>query len=152
MKSRSRSRNRASGERGVRKRVMANERERERTRSLNNALEILRNKLPVPEAEKRSKIQTLRLAKDYIEFLSKFNSNNDHSSNNQSASDTNRNHHYDYHQNRLHEKYIQHQNQDPQLEYNNHGKNLPVQPVESASSLKWTSPRATSLTCKMNSC
>lgn len=48
---------------------MANERERERTKSLNQALEILRDILPVPEAEKRSKIQTLRMAKDYIEFL-----------------------------------------------------------------------------------
>lgn len=59
-------------QRGVRKRVMANERERERTKSLNQALEILRNRLPVPEAEKRSKIQTLRMAKEYIEFLTKF--------------------------------------------------------------------------------
>lgn len=56
----------------VRKRVMANERERERTRSLNQALEILRNRLPVPEAEKRSKIQTLRMAREYIEFLARF--------------------------------------------------------------------------------
>lgn len=59
----------SSGGRNVRKRVMANERERERTKSLNQALEILRDILPVPEAEKRSKIQTLRMAKDYIEFL-----------------------------------------------------------------------------------
>lgn len=51
---------------------MANERERERTKSLNQALEILRERLPVPEAEKRSKIQTLRMAKEYIEFLAKF--------------------------------------------------------------------------------
>lgn len=58
--------------RGVRKRVMANERERERTKSLNDALETLRNRLPVPDAEKRSKIQTLRMAKEYIEFLAKF--------------------------------------------------------------------------------
>lgn len=62
----------ANGGRNVRKRVMANERERERTKSLNQALEILRNKLPVAEAEKRSKIQTLRMAKEYIEFLTKF--------------------------------------------------------------------------------
>lgn len=53
----------------VRKRVMANERERERTKSLNQALEILRDRLPIDETHKRSKIQTLRLAKDYIEFL-----------------------------------------------------------------------------------
>lgn len=59
----------STGGRNVRKRVMANERERERTKSLNQALEILRDRLPVPEAEKRSKIQTLRMAKDYIEFL-----------------------------------------------------------------------------------
>lgn len=50
---------------------MANERERERTKSLNQALEILRNRIPVPEAEKRSKIQTLRMAKEYIEFLAR---------------------------------------------------------------------------------
>ena len=52
-----------------RKRHMANERERERTKSLNEALEILRNKLPVTEAEKRSKIQTLRTAKEFIQYL-----------------------------------------------------------------------------------
>lgn len=60
-----------SGGRNVRKRVMANERERERTKSLNQALETLRRRIPVPEAEKRSKIQTLRTAKEYIEFLGK---------------------------------------------------------------------------------
>ena len=48
---------------------MANERERERTKSLNAALEALRFRLPVAEAEKRSKIQTLRTAKEYIRFL-----------------------------------------------------------------------------------
>lgn len=52
---------------------MANERERERTKSLNKALAVLRNRLPVPEAEKRSKIQTLKIAKQYIEFLAQFN-------------------------------------------------------------------------------
>lgn len=57
---------------GVKKRVLANERERERTKSLNQALEVLRNRIPAPEAEKRSKIQTLRMAKLYIEFLAKF--------------------------------------------------------------------------------
>lgn len=61
--------------RHVRKRVMANERERERTKSLNQALEILRNRLPCGEAEKRSKIQTLRMAKIYIEFLANFEPN-----------------------------------------------------------------------------
>lgn len=60
-----------SGSRHVRKRYMANVRERERTKSLNQALEILRSRIPVPEAEKRSKIQTLRTAKEYIEFLGK---------------------------------------------------------------------------------
>lgn len=53
----------------VRKRVQANERERERTKSLNEALKILRRRIPAPEAEKRSKIQTLRMAKEYIECL-----------------------------------------------------------------------------------
>ena len=57
--------------RNVRKRLMANERERERTKSLNQALEVLRDRLPAPEAEKRSKIQTLKMAKLYIEFLTK---------------------------------------------------------------------------------
>lgn len=52
---------------------MANERERERTKSLNQALEILRNRIPVPDAEKRSKIQTLKMAKVYIEFLHELN-------------------------------------------------------------------------------
>lgn len=59
----------STGGRNVRKRVMANERERERTKSLNQALENLRDRLPVSEAEKRSKIQCLRIARDYIEFL-----------------------------------------------------------------------------------
>lgn len=67
--------------RNVRKRVMANERERERTRSLNQALETLRNRLPVSEAEKRSKIQTLRIAKEYIEFLARCNLINHQESN-----------------------------------------------------------------------
>lgn len=62
---------------GSKKRVTANERERERTKSLNQALEILRNKLPLSIAEKRSKIQTLRAAKQYIEFLAQ--QNNEHS-------------------------------------------------------------------------
>lgn len=53
----------------VRKRDTANQRERERTKSLNRALELLRSKLPCTEAEKRSKIQALRMAKEYIEFL-----------------------------------------------------------------------------------
>lgn len=52
-----------------RKRTMANERERERTKMLNRALALLRNKLPCKESEKRSKIQTLRMAKEYIEYL-----------------------------------------------------------------------------------
>lgn len=52
------------------KREMANERERERTRSINKALDILRNRLPVAESEKRSKIQTLKTARWYICFLS----------------------------------------------------------------------------------
>lgn len=52
---------------------MANERERERTKSLNQALETLRNRIPVPDAEKRSKIQTLKMAKVYIEFLHELN-------------------------------------------------------------------------------
>lgn len=62
----------SNGAKNGRKRVMANERERERTKSLNEALAILRNKIPVEEQEKRSKIQTLRMAKVYIEFLAKF--------------------------------------------------------------------------------
>lgn len=72
----------AGSGRNVRKRVMANERERERTKSLNQALELLRSRIPVAEAEKKSKIQTLRTAKEYIEFLGRVKKLSNHQANN----------------------------------------------------------------------
>lgn len=88
----------AESGRNVRKRVMANERERERTKSLNQALEILRSRIPVPEAEKKSKIQTLRMAKEYIEFLGKVKKLSTHqasnNNNNHQVDDNNHTQHY----------------------------------------------------------
>ncbi|XP_051172011.1 protein twist-like isoform X2 [Leptopilina boulardi] len=51
-------------------RVIANVRERQRTQSLNQAFTDLRKKIPTMPSDKLSKIQTLRLAARYIEFLS----------------------------------------------------------------------------------
>lgn len=48
---------------------MANVRERQRTESLNDAFEKLRKIVPTLPSDKLSKIQTLRLATDYIKFL-----------------------------------------------------------------------------------
>ena len=50
-------------------RVMANVRERQRTQSLNEAFASLRHIIPTLPSDKLSKIQTLRLASSYIEFL-----------------------------------------------------------------------------------
>ena len=47
----------------------ANVRERQRTESLNDAFEKLRKIVPTLPSDKLSKIQTLRLATDYIKFL-----------------------------------------------------------------------------------
>ncbi|CAL8361220.1 unnamed protein product [Arctogadus glacialis] len=50
-------------------RVMANGRERQRTQSLNQAFASLRKIIPTLPSDKLSKIQTLRLAARYIDFL-----------------------------------------------------------------------------------
>ncbi|XP_063983564.1 protein dimmed-like [Diachasmimorpha longicaudata] len=50
-------------------RVMANVRERQRTQSLNEAFTNLRKIIPTLPSDKLSKIQTLRLATRYIDFL-----------------------------------------------------------------------------------
>ncbi|RNA25216.1 Twist-related [Brachionus plicatilis] len=50
-------------------RQTANVRERQRTESLNEAFEKLRKIVPTLPSDKLSKIQTLKLASDYIKFL-----------------------------------------------------------------------------------
>lgn len=50
-------------------RQIANVRERQRTESLNDAFEKLRKIVPTLPSDKLSKIQTLKLATDYIKFL-----------------------------------------------------------------------------------
>ncbi|KAL6109091.1 twist1 [Pungitius sinensis] len=50
-------------------RVMANVRERQRTQSLNEAFTSLRKIIPTLPSDKLSKIQTLKLAARYIDFL-----------------------------------------------------------------------------------
>lgn len=50
-------------------RVMANVRERQRTQSLNEAFAHLRQIIPTLPSDKLSKIQTLKLATRYIDFL-----------------------------------------------------------------------------------
>ncbi|XP_051992432.1 twist-related protein-like [Xyrauchen texanus] len=50
-------------------RVMANVRERQRTQSLNDAFASLRKIIPTLPSDKLSKIQTLKLAARYIDFL-----------------------------------------------------------------------------------
>lgn len=50
-------------------RVMANVRERQRTQSLNEAFSQLRKIIPTLPSDKLSKIQTLKLASRYIDFL-----------------------------------------------------------------------------------
>ncbi|XP_035727824.1 protein twist-like [Vespa mandarinia] len=50
-------------------RVMANVRERQRTQSLNEAFGALRKVIPTLPSDKLSKIQTLKLAARYIDFL-----------------------------------------------------------------------------------
>lgn len=58
-------------------RVMANVRERQRTQSLNEAFASLRQIIPSLPSDKLSKIQTLQLATQYIEFLYQILSNNE---------------------------------------------------------------------------
>lgn len=62
-------------------RVMANVRERQRTQSLNEAFASLRQIIPSLPSDKLSKIQTLQLATQYIEFLYQILSNSETSSN-----------------------------------------------------------------------
>ncbi len=50
-------------------RVLANVRERQRTQSLNDAFTSLRKIIPTLPSDKLSKIQTLKLASRYIDFL-----------------------------------------------------------------------------------
>lgn len=50
-------------------RVVANVRERQRTQSLNEAFTALRKIIPTLPSDKLSKIQTLKLASRYIDFL-----------------------------------------------------------------------------------
>ena len=53
----------------VQQRASANNRERERTRHLNDAFAKLRSLVPTMPSDKMSKIHTLRIATDYIHFL-----------------------------------------------------------------------------------
>jgi hypothetical protein len=60
------------------KRVSANKKERRRTQSINNAFADLRDRIPqIPTDTKLSKIKTLKLATDYIEYLMKVLNDNE---------------------------------------------------------------------------
>ncbi|XP_054272239.1 twist-related protein 2-like [Macrosteles quadrilineatus] len=59
----------ASSEELQNQRVLANVRERQRTQSLNEAFASLRKIIPTLPSDKLSKIQTLKLAARYIDFL-----------------------------------------------------------------------------------
>ncbi|XP_046669206.1 twist-related protein-like [Homalodisca vitripennis] len=59
----------ASSEELHNQRVLANVRERQRTQSLNEAFASLRKIIPTLPSDKLSKIQTLKLAARYIDFL-----------------------------------------------------------------------------------
>ncbi|XP_050348110.1 twist-related protein [Nymphalis io] len=69
-------------------RVMANVRERQRTQSLNEAFASLRQIIPSLPSDKLSKIQTLQLATQYIEFLYQILSNSESSSSSDIGSDS----------------------------------------------------------------
>ncbi|XP_023943214.2 protein Fer3-like [Bicyclus anynana] len=69
-------------------RVMANVRERQRTQSLNEAFASLRQIIPSLPSDKLSKIQTLQLATQYIEFLYQILSNSESSSSSDVSSDS----------------------------------------------------------------
>nr|XP_045367561.1 twist-related protein 2 [Camelus bactrianus] len=58
-----------SFEEGQSQRILANVRERQRTQSLNEAFAALRKIIPTLPSDKLSKIQTLKLAARYIDFL-----------------------------------------------------------------------------------
>ncbi|XP_050682331.1 twist-related protein 2 [Leptidea sinapis] len=66
-------------------RVMANVRERQRTQSLNEAFASLREIIPSLPSDKLSKIQTLQLATQYIEFLYQILSNGESASNSENS-------------------------------------------------------------------
>ncbi|CAH1395401.1 unnamed protein product [Nezara viridula] len=66
---RRRRRNSQSAEEASSQRMMANVRERQRTQSLNAAFASLRAIIPTLPSDKLSKIQTLKLASRYIDFL-----------------------------------------------------------------------------------
>ncbi|CAH0694656.1 unnamed protein product [Spodoptera exigua] len=68
-------------------RVMANVRERQRTQSLNEAFASLRQIIPSLPSDKLSKIQTLQLATQYIEFLYQILSNSESAGSSDSNSD-----------------------------------------------------------------
>ncbi|CAI5446614.1 unnamed protein product [Caenorhabditis angaria] len=60
------------------RRVKANGRERARMHGLNNALDVLREYIPITtQHQKLSKIETLRLAKNYIEALNRMLATNE---------------------------------------------------------------------------
>lgn len=58
-------------------RAVANVRERQRTQALNDAFNKLRKIIPTLPSDKLSKIQTLRLASRYIDFLCQVLGNNE---------------------------------------------------------------------------
>ncbi|EDO42922.1 predicted protein [Nematostella vectensis] len=58
-------------------RAIANVRERQRTQALNEAFNKLRKIIPTLPSDKLSKIQTLRLASRYIDFLCQVLGNNE---------------------------------------------------------------------------
>ncbi|XP_076319866.1 twist-related protein 2-like [Tachypleus tridentatus] len=61
-------------------RILANVRERQRTQSLNEAFAALRKIIPTLPSDKLSKIQTLKLAARYIDFLCQVLKSDDHDS------------------------------------------------------------------------
>lgn len=68
-KSKTRRKSPQSHEEVQNQRIMANVRERQRTQSLNDAFASLRKSIPTLPSDKLSKIQTLKLATRYIDFL-----------------------------------------------------------------------------------
>ena len=67
---------------------VANVREQQRTQSLNSAFEALRRIVPTLPSDKLSKIQTLKLASSYIQFLNSL-LNNENTINNSALTTTN---------------------------------------------------------------
>ncbi|CEF68333.1 Protein twist [Strongyloides ratti] len=58
-----------SEEEALVQRASANQRERQRTKELNDAFSMLRRKIPTMPSDKMSKIHTLKVAAEYITFL-----------------------------------------------------------------------------------